>query len=58
MDWQFATFVGFAVFIILFIVAFSLYSNLRGLYNVAQRVLRLRSDRTRARSVTDTRCLG
>jgi len=50
--------VGLVVSIALCLTAFFLFSSLRGLYNTAQRVLRLRSDRTGARSMTDAGCRG
>jgi len=57
MHWQFMILVGFAVSAVIFLAAFLVYSNLRGLYSVTQRVFRLRSDRTRAGSM-DTSCRG
>jgi hypothetical protein len=57
MHWQFMILVGFAVSAVISLAAFLVYSNLRGLYSVTQRVFRLRSDRTRAGSM-DTSCRG
>ena len=57
MHWQFMVLVGFAVSTVLSLAAFLVYSNLRGLYSITQRVFRLLSDRTRAGSM-DTSCRG
>ncbi len=53
MNLQFIPVVGFVVSIVLCLTAFFLFSSLRGLYKTAQRALRLRSERTGARSMTD-----
>ena len=58
MNWQFIVLLGFAISIILFLVVFFLYSNLRVLQSAKQRVFRLWLDRTRDRSMTDVGCRG
>jgi len=58
MHWQFIALLGFAVSTILFLTAFFLYSNSRVLYSATRRMFRLRSDRARARSMTDVGCRG
>jgi len=58
MNLHFIAVVGFVISIALCLTAFFLFSSLRGLYSVAQRVFRLRSDRTGARSMTDSGCRG
>jgi len=58
VNYQFIAVVVLVVSIALCLTAFFLFSSLRGLYNTAQRVLRLRSDRTGARSMTDAGCRG
>lgn len=59
MNLQFIAVVGFVVSVVLCLIAFFLFLGLRGLYNTAhQRILRLRSERTGARSMTDAGCHG
>ena len=58
MNLQFIAVAGFVGSIVLCLVAFFLFLGLRGLYNTAQRVFRLRSERTGARSMTDAGCHG
>jgi hypothetical protein len=53
MNLQFIAVVGFVISIVLCLTAFFLFSTLRGLYGAAQRVFRLRSERTGAGSMTD-----
>ena len=58
MHWQLMVLLGFAIFAILFLVAFFLYSNSHVFYSAARGIFRLRPDRTRVRSMTDVGCRG
>jgi hypothetical protein len=58
MQWQLIVVLGLAVSAVLFLVASVSYLNIRGIYSAAQRVLRLRSGRAKARSMTEASCRG
>jgi hypothetical protein len=58
MQLPFIAVLSLAVSAVLFLVAFFEYPNIRGIHSVVQRMLKLRSERTRARSITETGCRG
>ena len=58
MHWQFMVVVGFTLCTVLFLAAYVSHSNLRAIYIAARKMLRLRSEQTRARSTTQAGCLG
>jgi hypothetical protein len=58
IHWQFIALIGFAISTIIVLATFLLYSNLRVLTNITQRVFRPRSYHARVKSATDVDCRG
>ena len=58
MQWQPIVILGLIICAVLFLATVVLYSNMHGISNAVQRVLRLRIDNTRYRSTTQDDCRG
>jgi hypothetical protein len=56
MQWQIIVVLGIAILAVLFLAAVVLYSNMRGISNAVQRVMRVLIDGTRYRPVTQDEC--
>ena len=58
MQLEFIAGLSLVVPTVLVLAAFVWYQNIRGIHIAVQRILKLRSERTRARSITEASCRG